>query len=55
MVRAAARREEVEALSSMNGLDLADLEISSRQPGGWEGRVFIADDFDNDEPAESGS
>ena len=49
LVDRAARGEEI--IIAKNGVPLArlvplDQPLAPRRPGGWEGRVTIADDFD---------
>ena len=54
LVDRAAAGEEI--IIAKNGVPLARLvpleQPSPRQPGGWEGRVTIADDFDAPLPDE---
>ncbi|MGH7550990.1 MAG: type II toxin-antitoxin system Phd/YefM family antitoxin [Gemmatimonadota bacterium] len=55
LVDRAAAGEEI--IIAKNGVPLARLvplseHTSPRQPGGWEGRVHISDDFDAPLPAD---
>jgi prevent-host-death family protein len=55
LVDRAAAGEEI--IIAKNGVPLARLvpleqRATPRQPGGWEGRVTIADDFDEPLPAD---
>ncbi len=54
LVDRAAAGEEI--IIAKNGIPLARLvplrpQVTPRQPGGWEGRVVISDDFDAPLPA----
>ncbi len=52
--RAAAGEEIVIAKAGMPRAKLVPISSSesSRKPGGWEGQVYIADDFDDPLPEE---
>ncbi len=52
--RAAAGEEIVIAKAGQPRAKLVPITRSeaARQPGGWEGRIFIADDFDDPLPDE---
>ena len=55
LVDRAAAGEEI--IIAKNGVPLARLvplqaQVTPRQPGGWEGRVTIADNFDAPLPAD---
>ena len=55
LVDRAAQGEEI--IIAKSGKPLARLgplrkRVAQRQPGGWEGRVYISDDFDEPLPPE---